>query len=78
VKNQIKGHEFTIYINICSSSLVVRKMLIEGRRCYVSFIRLVKNLKIISWFARCQWLTSVILATQEAEIRMIAVRSQPG
>jgi hypothetical protein len=25
-----------------------------------------------------QWLTSVILATQEAEIRRIAVQSQPG
>jgi hypothetical protein len=28
--------------------------------------------------ARCQWLTLVILATQEAEIRMIVVQSQPG
>jgi hypothetical protein len=28
--------------------------------------------------AGCQWLTSVILATQEAEIRKTAVRSQPG
>jgi hypothetical protein len=27
--------------------------------------------------AGSQWLTSVILATQEAEIRRIAVRSQP-
>jgi hypothetical protein len=26
---------------------------------------------------RCQWLTPVILATQETEIRKIAVRSQP-
>jgi hypothetical protein len=26
---------------------------------------------------RCRWLTPVILATQEAEIRRIAVRSQP-
>jgi hypothetical protein len=27
--------------------------------------------------AQCQWLTSVILATQQAEIRRIEVRSQP-
>jgi hypothetical protein len=28
--------------------------------------------------ARHRWLTPVILATQEAEIRRVAVRSQPG
>jgi hypothetical protein len=28
--------------------------------------------------ARRQWLTSIILATQETEIRRIAVQSQPG
>jgi hypothetical protein len=28
--------------------------------------------------ARCRWLISIILATQEAEIRRIVVRSQPG
>jgi hypothetical protein len=28
-------------------------------------------------FTRCWWLTPVILATQEAEIRRITVRSQP-
>jgi hypothetical protein len=28
--------------------------------------------------AGCQWFTPVILATQEAEIRRITVRSQPG
>jgi hypothetical protein len=26
--------------------------------------------------ARCQWLSTIILATQEAEIRRIAVQSQ--
>jgi hypothetical protein len=29
------------------------------------------------YFAGSRWLTPVILATQEAEIRRIAVRSQP-
>jgi hypothetical protein len=28
--------------------------------------------------ARCPWLTPIILATQEAEIRRITVRSQQG
>jgi hypothetical protein len=28
--------------------------------------------------AGCRWFTSVTLATQEAEIRRIAVQSQPG
>jgi hypothetical protein len=28
--------------------------------------------------ARCQWLTAVILATQEAEIRRMVVLGQPG
>jgi hypothetical protein len=28
--------------------------------------------------AGCWWLTPVILATQEAEIRKIEIRSQPG
>jgi hypothetical protein len=34
------------------------------------------NAKDISKSARCQWLTPVILATQEAEIRRSKVRSQ--
>jgi hypothetical protein len=29
------------------------------------------------FLARCQWLTPVILATQEAEIRSTVVQSQP-
>jgi hypothetical protein len=33
--------------------------------------------KVVSQ-SRCWWLTSVILATQEAEIRRITVQSQPG
>jgi hypothetical protein len=28
--------------------------------------------------ARCQWLTPVIPATQEAEVRRIEIQSQPG
>jgi hypothetical protein len=30
------------------------------------------------FFAGCQWPTPIILATQEAEMRRIAVQSQPG
>jgi hypothetical protein len=33
--------------------------------------------KNIVW-TKCQWLTPIILATQEVEIRRIAVQSQPG
>jgi hypothetical protein len=39
--------------------------------------RIFLYVKIIRNSARCQWLTSVILATQEAEIRRIMVWSQP-
>jgi hypothetical protein len=35
-------------------------------------------LKSFIRIARILWLTTVILATQEAEIRKIVVRSQPG
>jgi hypothetical protein len=37
-----------------------------------------KNRLYKNKFARHQWLTPVILTTQEAEIRRIAVQSQPG
>jgi hypothetical protein len=39
---------------------------------------LIKKLMGKKWIARCWWLTPVILATQEVEIRRIVVRSQPG
>jgi hypothetical protein len=32
----------------------------------------------VHFLARCWWLTPVILATQEAEIKRITVQSQPG
>jgi hypothetical protein len=32
----------------------------------------------ISWAARCRWLTSIILATWEAEIRRSTVQGQPN
>jgi hypothetical protein len=32
----------------------------------------------ILFLARCRWLTPVILATREAEIRRVLVGSQPG
>jgi hypothetical protein len=34
--------------------------------------------EIEAWLAGCQWLTPIILATQEAEISRIKVQSQPG
>jgi hypothetical protein len=39
--------------------------------------RTIRKLKILQQ-AGCLWLTPVILATQEAEIRRITVRNQPG
>jgi hypothetical protein len=58
------------------------------------FSKLIENLLLPKWehsktpvqlviknrrkYARCQWLTPVILASQEAEIRRIKVQSQPG
>jgi hypothetical protein len=38
---------------------------------------LTKTELIRGCIARCQWLTPIILATQEAEIKRIEVRSQP-
>jgi hypothetical protein len=45
----------------------------QVEKTYVSFTLLKLSKK-----ARCQWLTPVILATQEAEIRRIKVQSQTG
>jgi hypothetical protein len=42
-------------------------------------VHIIKVLKLIkSFHAGCQWLTPVILAAQEAEIRRIMVQTQPG
>jgi hypothetical protein len=38
----------------------------------------IKNMIKKRLFVGHQWLTSLILATQEAEIRRIKIRSQPG
>jgi hypothetical protein len=40
-------------------------------------VKICKNAKIKCPSAGCQWLTLVILPTQEAEIRKIMVQSQP-
>jgi hypothetical protein len=37
-----------------------------------------KVLEKVQGYAGCQWLTPVIPATQEADIRRIIVQSQPG
>jgi hypothetical protein len=37
-----------------------------------------RSLRISLTGAECWWITSVILATQKAEIRRNAVQSQPG
>jgi hypothetical protein len=45
---------------------------------YTSQFNILSTLYLkITYFAQCQWLTLVILVTQEAEIRMISVQSQP-
>jgi hypothetical protein len=44
----------------------------------LSFPHKVFNLARKDRYVRSQWLTPVILATQEAEIRRNVVRSQPG
>jgi hypothetical protein len=38
---------------------------------------MVEQLNILKFPARCQWLMLIILATQEAKIRKIAVQSHP-
>jgi hypothetical protein len=37
-----------------------------------------KYISLRETYSRCWWLTPVILATQEVEIRKIMVQSQPG
>jgi hypothetical protein len=61
-----------LYLNGFLSSLQVGLVLFGGK-CFL-------NIFIIKFsnMAGCQWLMPIILATQEAEIRRIKARTQPG
>jgi hypothetical protein len=45
--------------------------------CLIALELQLSGLKVLQSSSGCQWLTPVIVATQEAEIRRIVVQSQP-
>jgi hypothetical protein len=68
-----------------SLTKAVRKKLLVTTKLYLIFFFFFKlglGFKLRAFQSRCsaerQWLTPVILATQEAKIRRIEVQSQPG
>jgi hypothetical protein len=64
------------YICICKQGLLLSG---EGKKKNVIWPNPhnQKPQKIHGWKSGCQWLTPIILATQEAEIKRTAVQSQP-
>jgi hypothetical protein len=58
---------------VSNSSMTLMKIKKEGNTYVGLFLPKQKH-----WESQCWWLTPIILATQEAEIRRITVQCQPG
>jgi hypothetical protein len=63
-----------LYALFCPCGFIISTSVTNTTNLQVENTQLLKKKKP----TRCKWLTLIILATQEAEIRRITVRSQPG